>query len=55
MGVLDELVAVTVAGDDRDVVAVVAALGGERGDDVVGLVAGLVEDRYRQHLQHFTY
>ena len=39
VGVLDELVAVAVAGDDDDVVARVAALGGEGGDDVVRLEA----------------
>ena len=43
--VLDELVGVAVAGDDEDVVARVAALGGERGEDVVGLEAGRLEDR----------
>ncbi len=39
VGVLDELVAVTVAGDDDDRVLLVTRAGGERGDHVVGLVA----------------
>ena len=45
VGVADQLVHVAVAGDDDDVVARLAALLGERGDDVVGLDAGLVHDR----------
>ena len=52
--VLDELVAVAVAGDDDDVVARVAALRGERGDDVVGLDAGHLEDRDAERLDHLA-
>ena len=42
-GILDQLVGVAVAGDDDDVAAGVAALGGEGGDDVVGLEAHLLD------------
>ena len=41
--VLDQLVAVAVAGDDDHVATVVAGPGGQRGDDVVGLDPGLLE------------
>ena len=47
MWVFDKLVAVAITGDDDDVIAVVSALGGEGGDDVVGLITGLVDNRYR--------
>ena len=50
MRVLDQLVRVAVAGDDDDVVAPVARLGGQGGDDVVGLEAGQLEDRDVQRL-----
>ena len=40
MGVLDELVAVTVAGHHDHVDALGGGLDGERGDDVVGLDPG---------------
>ncbi len=54
MRVLDELVAVPVAGDDHDVVAGATALRGERGDDVVGLEAGDLEDGDPQRLHHLA-
>ncbi len=53
--VLDQLVHVAVAGDDDDVVTPVAGLGGQRGDDVVGLEPGLVDHgdaERRQDLAH---
>jgi len=43
--VLDELIAVAVAGDHQHVVAPVARGGCQRGDDVVGLETGLLEQR----------
>ena len=52
--VLDELVAVTVAGDDEDVVTAIAGLGGERGDDVVGLEARRLEHRDVEDLDHLA-
>ena len=55
MGVLDELVGVAVAGDDDDVVAPVAALGGEGGDDVVGLVPGRLEHGDAEGVEHLAH
>ena len=52
MGVLDQLVGVAVARDDDHVVTAVAALGGQRGDDVVGLEADLFEHRDLEALDH---
>ena len=54
VGVLDQLVAVAVAGHDDDVVAPVAGLRGQRGDDVVGLVAGGLEHRHGEGLEHLS-
>ena len=50
MRVLDELVAVTVAGDHDDVVATSLALGGEGGQHVVGLEATDLVDRQVERL-----
>jgi hypothetical protein len=50
--VADQLQRVPVAGDDQHPVAGGAGLGGERGDDVVGLVAGFGEHRDAQRLEH---
>ena len=55
VGVLDELVDVPVAGDDDHVEPRVPALGGEGGDDVVGLVAGQLEDADAQRLDHLAH
>jgi hypothetical protein len=52
--VLDELVAVTVAGDDDGLDAFVAGARGERGDDVVGFVAGQLDHRHRQRGEHLA-
>ena len=53
--VLDELVGVAVAGEDEDVVARLAALRGQRGDDVVGLEPGRLEDRDPQGLEDLAH
>ncbi len=50
MRVLDELIDVAVAGHDDHVLAAVADLGGEGGDDVVGLEPGLLEERESEDL-----
>ena len=50
--VVDELEGVAVAGDDEDVVARRAGLGGEGGDDVVGLVAGGGQVADAERVQH---
>ena len=52
--VLDQLVAVAVAGDHDDRPLVVPGPGGERGDHVVGLVAGHLEDGDGQRLDHLA-
>ena len=54
VGVLDELVGVPVAGHDDDVVAPVPGLGGQGGDDVVGLEARHLHHRYAQRLHHLA-
>ena len=53
--VVDQLVAVAVARDDdgRDVLGL--GLGGQRRDDVVGLDAGLVDDRDLQRLDQLAH
>ncbi len=52
--VLDQLVGVPVARHDDDVVAPIAGLGGEGGDDIVGLVAGGFHDRHVHGLHHLA-
>ena len=53
--VLDELVRVAIAGDDQHLVALIARLGRERGEDVVGLEAGGLDDRDAQRLDHLAH
>jgi hypothetical protein len=55
VGVLDELVAVAVAGDDDDVVAALLGQGGQGGDDVVGLDAGLVDGGDAERVDHLAH
>ncbi len=55
MRVFDELIGVAVAGDDDDVVAAVAALRGERGQDVVGFETGDLDHRHAQRLEHLAH
>ena len=52
--VLHQLVRVAVAGDDDDVDRRVAGLGGEGGDDVVGLEARQLDDRDAERLDHLA-
>ncbi len=52
--VLYELVRVPVTGDDEHLVAGVAGAGGQRGDDVVGLVAGELDDGDLERLDHLA-
>jgi hypothetical protein len=52
--VADELEGVPVAGDDQDVHAVGLRLGGQRGDDVVGLEALGADDRHPQRVEHLA-
>ncbi len=55
VGILDQLVRVAVTRHDDHVLVAVARLGGQRGDDVVGLEAGDLQDRDvegRHHLAH---
>ena len=49
MRVLDQLIAVAIAGHDDDVVATISALGGECGDDVVGF-----EDLFQRWDRHLN-
>ncbi len=53
--VLDELVRVPVAGDDDDVETEVTAAGGERRDEVVGLVASEVHDLDAEGVDDLTH
>ena len=55
VGILDQLVAVAVAGHDEGVVPGVAGVGGQRGDDVVGLEAGLLHDGQTQDLDDLAH
>src|SRR5207244_9732567 len=48
--VLHQLVGVPIAGDDDDVDPLVAGVGGEGGDDIVGLEAGRLGERVAQRL-----
>ena len=50
--VVDQLQGVTVAGDHQHAVPLPLRLGGQRGDDVVGLEPGLGEDRDAQRAEH---
>ena len=55
VGVLDELIAVAVAGDHDDVVAAIPPLGGEGGDDVVGLETDRLQGRDRHRVEHLAH
>jgi hypothetical protein len=52
--VVDQLERVAVAGDDPHVHADVTGLAGERGDHIVGLVAGLLDIRDAQRGEDLT-
>ncbi len=55
VGVLDELIAIAIPGDDDDVAPRVAGLGGERGDDVVGFETRQLHRRDVQGCDHLPH
>ena len=53
--VLDQLIAIAIAGHDDDIVATISALGGQGRNDVIGFEADLFQRRNRHRIEHLAH